>query len=104
MIFSSFRIGFLGLTRAKHEARQAISILESQLKFLDHSDCFQAKKANIRQDFHCSTSTIDRSTLTRLAEEELIYLENFSSEQATVEVIALSINYLPSIIRSYIVP
>ena len=74
------------MKKAKIEAHQAISIIESHLKFLDKAECFYAeKKPTTRKHLTCS-SEMDRATLTHIAEEELMYLQKIPSKEKSVEV------------------
>jgi hypothetical protein len=73
------------LNKAKIEAHQAISIVESQLKFLDKAECLDGNENTVRERLTC-TSEMDRTTLIRIAEEELIYLQKLPSKEKSIEV------------------
>lgn len=85
LVGDALRAGFTGLDRAKTEARQAISIVESQLKFLDQAECLQRNETSARVDLVCS-SNLDRASQIRIADEELKYLQQLSSKEKTMEV------------------
>lgn len=70
------------MDKAKIEAQQAISIIESQLKFLDKADCIHVNEDLKRENLKCTSQT-DR---TRAAEQELVYLQTLSSKEKTLEV------------------
>jgi hypothetical protein len=74
-----------GLNKAKIEARQTISIVESQLKFLDKSECFYLDEKMIQKYITC-TPEMDQTTLVRIAEQELMYLQQLSSKENSIEV------------------
>jgi len=74
-------IGFTGLSKAKIEAQQTISILESQLRFLDKAECFHVDDKNILYD--CTTT----DSLRTIAEKELAYLQNLPTKENSIEVI-----------------
>lgn len=73
------------MSKAKIEARQAISIIESQLKFLDQAECFDKNRSTTRVELNCSTD-FDRSTLFRMSEDELKYLQELSTKENAMEV------------------
>jgi hypothetical protein len=73
------------LTKAKTEARQAITIVESQLKFLDKSECLHRDENTPREHMICP-SDIDRNILAHIAEEELMYLQKLPSKETSMEV------------------
>lgn len=73
------------MSKAQVECAQAISTIESQLKFLDQAECFDAKEKKRRVEMICS-SDLDRTEILRRAEEELKSLENVSIEENTLEV------------------
>ncbi|CAF0877773.1 unnamed protein product [Adineta ricciae] len=72
--------GFTGLDKAKMEAHKAISIVESQLKYLDKAECLRSNE-KISQDNPLCTSEMDRTTLIHIAEQELICLQKLPSKQ-----------------------
>jgi hypothetical protein len=74
-----------GLDKAKIEARQAISIVESKLKFLDKSECFHRDEKLIQKHLTC-TPEMNRTTLIRIAEQELMYLQKLPSKEKSIEV------------------
>lgn len=73
------------MNKAKAEARQTISIVESQLKFLDKAECLHNKKNLTRKHIKC-TPEMDRTTLARIAEKELIYIQNLPAKENSIEV------------------
>lgn len=73
------------MDKAKIEAYQAISIIESQLKFLDKSECFQINENLQRDNIICTTET-DRNSLIHKSEEELLYLQSLPSKEKSIEV------------------
>ncbi|CAF1655211.1 unnamed protein product [Rotaria magnacalcarata] len=79
-------VGFTGFDKAKAEAHQAISIIESQLKFLDKAECLHVDE-NLRRENMICTSEIDRSNRVRMAEEELMYLQNLPSKEKSTEIL-----------------
>jgi hypothetical protein len=85
LISLSLNIGFTGLEKAKTEARQAISIVESQLKFLGKAECLQTNDGIARENLLC-TAGMDRATLTHIAEQELTYLQKLPSKEKSMEV------------------
>lgn len=81
----NFHLGFNGLAKAQLEARGAIAIIESQLKFLDQAECLGVNPFNQRLDLNCSAD-FDRGTLLRMAEDELKYLQELSLKDKSMEV------------------
>ena len=81
----NFHLGFNGLAKAQLEARGAIAIIESQLKFLDQAECLGVNPLNQRLDLNCSAD-FDRGTLLRMAEDELKYLQELSLKDKSMEV------------------
>jgi hypothetical protein len=73
------------LDKAKIEAHQTISIIESQLKCLDKAECLHNNEKITRKHLTC-TPDMDRKTLVRIAEEELMYLQKLSSKEKSIEV------------------
>ena len=67
------------------EARQAISIVESQLKFLDKAECLPVKDETTRENLLC-TDGMDRATLIHVAEQELTYLQKLPPKEKSMEV------------------
>ncbi|CAF2973746.1 unnamed protein product [Rotaria socialis] len=79
-------VGFTGFDKAKAEAHQAISIIESQLKFLDKAECLHVD-GNLKRENMICTSEIDRSNRVRMAEEELMYLQKLPSKEKSTEIL-----------------
>jgi len=73
------------MDKAKSEARQAISIIEAQLKFLDKAECLHIDEDVTRENLIC-TSEMDRTALARIAEEELMYLQKLPPKEKSMEV------------------
>ncbi|CAF0937338.1 unnamed protein product [Didymodactylos carnosus] len=78
--------GFTGLQKAKEEARQAIFITEAQLKFLDKAECLHVDEQKVRSYLNCLPG-MDRLTLIRFAEEELMHLQKLSSKEKSMEIL-----------------
>lgn len=73
------------MDKAKTEAYQAISIIESQLKYLDKAECLRANN-KISQENPLCTLEMDRTTLIHIAEQELHYLQKLPSKEKSMEV------------------
>ncbi|CAF1051525.1 unnamed protein product [Adineta ricciae] len=85
--------GFTGLDKAKMEAYHAISIVESQLKYLDKAECLRPND-KISQDNPLCTSGMDRTALIYIAEQELIYLQKLPSKQKSMEILYRSMKII----------
>ncbi|CAF0877752.1 unnamed protein product [Adineta ricciae] len=85
--------GFTGLDKAKMEAHKAISIVESQLKYLDKAECLRSNE-KISQDNPLCTSEMDRTTLIHIAEQELICLQKLPSKQKSMEILYRSMKII----------
>ncbi|UJR31869.1 hypothetical protein I4U23_019343 [Adineta vaga] len=85
--------GFTGLDKAKIEARQAISIVEAQLKFLDKAECLHINNEMMQKNLFCTSDT-DRTTLIRIAEEELIHLQKLPSKEKSMEILYRSMKII----------
>jgi hypothetical protein len=68
------------------EADRAIPTIESQLQFFHKAECFHANEKTTRKHLTC-TPEMDRTTLARIAEQELMYLQTLSPKEKNVEVI-----------------
>ncbi|CAF1007480.1 unnamed protein product [Rotaria sordida] len=86
-------VGFTGLDKAKTDAHQAISIIESQLKFLDKAECLRVDENRTRENMMCTSET-DRTTLARIAEEELMYLQKLPSKEKSIEILYRSMKII----------
>ncbi len=73
------------MDKAKIEAHQAISIIESQLKFRDKAECLHVDEKLTREYITC-TPEMNRTTLARIAEEELMYLQKLPPKEKSIEV------------------
>ncbi|CAF1042342.1 unnamed protein product [Adineta steineri] len=85
--------GFTGLNKAKIEAYRAISIVEAQLKFFDKAECVHNDQLVNRENLIC-TSKMDRTTLVRMVEEELMYLHKLSSKEKNMEILYRSMKII----------
>ncbi|CAF3707789.1 unnamed protein product [Rotaria sp. Silwood1] len=86
-------VGFTGLDKAKTDAHQAISIIESQLKFLDKAECLHVNE-NLTQENIICTSETDRTNLARIAEEELMYLQKLPPKEKSIEILYRSMKII----------
>ncbi|CAF2742055.1 unnamed protein product [Rotaria sp. Silwood2] len=86
-------VGFTGLDKAKTDAHQSISIIESQLKFLDKAECLHVNENFSRENIICTSET-DRTTLARIAEEELMYLQKLPSKEKSIEILYRSMKII----------
>ena len=73
------------MTKAKIEARQAIQLVESQLKFLNQAECFNANVQMKKQNLYCSINFNSKEFFDKV-EEELKYLENLPPKEKNIEV------------------